>query len=75
MRVTVNLDDVLAVVDERTRRERGPAGQVISDLVRQALVGRESTVPEVQFHGSRSMPHRGRPVTHDLIDQLREDEL
>ena len=75
MRITLSLDDdVLAVVRERARRERRSAGQVVSDLARQALVGRESTVSELEFHGIRPPPHRGRPVMDDLIDHLREEE-
>lgn len=76
MRTTVNLDDdVLAVVRERARRERRSVGEVLSDLARQALTGREPAAPvEAEFHGFRPLPHRGRLVSNDLIDQLREDE-
>ena len=75
MRTTLNLDDdVLAVVRERARRERRSVGEVLSDLARQALVGREPAAPETEFHGFSPLPHRGRLVSNDLIDQLREDE-
>jgi len=81
MRTTLNLDDdVLAVVRERARRERRSVGEVLSDLARQALTGRDSAVSAgaasagAEFHGFRPLPHRGRLVSNDLIDQLREDE-
>lgn len=75
MRTTLNLDDdVLAAVRERARREGRSVGEVLSDLARQALVGRESPAPDAEFHGFRPLPHRGRLVSNDLIDQLREDE-
>jgi plasmid stability protein len=76
MRTTINLDDdVLAVVRERARRERRSVGEVLSDLARQALTGREARTPaETEFHGFRPLPHRGRLVSNDLIDRLREDE-
>ena len=76
MRTTVNIDDdVLAAIRERARRERRPIGEVLSDLARQALIGREpQPAEEVKFHGFRPLPSRGRPVSNDLIDQLREEE-
>jgi hypothetical protein len=76
MRTTVNLDeDVLAVVRERARRERRSVGEVLSDLARQALTGREAiSSGDGDLHGFRPLPHRGRLVSNDLIDQLREDE-
>ena len=75
MRTTLNLDDdVLAVVRERARREGRSVGEVLSDLARQALVGRDPGASAAEFHGFRPLPHRGRLVSNDLIDQLREDE-
>jgi plasmid stability protein len=76
MRTTLNLDDdILAVVRERARRERRSVGEVLSDLARQALTGRESgPADRAAFHGFRPLPHRGRLVSNDLVDQLREDE-
>lgn len=77
MRTTLSIDDdVLHVVKERARRERRTAGEVLSDLARQALTRsprRTAETPQ-RFHGFRPLPSRGRPVTNELIDQLREDE-
>jgi hypothetical protein len=77
VRTTLNLDeDVLLAVKERARRERRTAGEVLSDLARQALTGRAAP-PDAGSegaHGFRPLPHRGRPVSNALIDRLLEDE-
>jgi hypothetical protein len=78
VRTTLSIDDdVLLAVKERAQREKRTAGEVLSDLARQALTG--STRPagrrkQRAFHGFRPLPHRGRPVTNTLIDQLRDEE-
>lgn len=78
MRTTLSLDDdVLFAVKERARRENRTAGQVLSDLARQALTNpRPTSVPgEAQsFHGFEPLPHRGATVSNALIDRLREEE-
>lgn len=77
MRTTLNIDDdVLVAVKERARRERRTAGEVLSDLARQALTGRTGSTPRrgKAFHGFRPLPHRGQPVTNTLIDELRAEE-
>lgn len=78
MRTTIRLDDdVLFAVQERARREKRTAGQVLSDLARQALTrhdrpsaGHAGTGP----HGFEPLPHRGAAISNALIDRLREDE-
>ena len=78
MRTTLTLDDdVLLAVKERARRENRTAGEVLSDLARQALtggVGHAGGRRRRGRHGFDPLPHRGPPVTNALIDQLREDE-
>jgi hypothetical protein len=78
MRTTVDLDDdVLLAVKERARREKRTAGQVLSDLARQALTGHFTAEPpagEGGRHGFRPLPHRGPAVSNTVIDQIREDE-
>lgn len=75
MRTTLSLDDdVLLAVRERARREKRSAGEVLSDLARQALT-HEHPVPEPEsFHGFEPIPHRGAAVSNALIDKIREDE-
>jgi len=79
MRTTLDLDDdVLASAKEIARREKKTAGQVISELVRQALTGnvvvvtaaaRSRRAPE---HGFVAFESRGAVVTNETIDRLRD---
>lgn len=76
MRTTLSIDDdILLAVKERARRERRTAGEVLSELARDALVqgaSRSAGGGGRTFHGFGALPHRGSPVTNTLIDQLRE---
>lgn len=78
MRTTLSLDDdVLYAVQERARREKRTAGQVLSDLARQALTAQQhppSGEPAPERHGFRPLPPRGATISNALIDRLREDE-
>jgi hypothetical protein len=76
MRTTLSLDDdILFAIKERARREKRSAGDVLSDLARQALTGAtpKAIDPEVR-NGFPILPHRGVVVTRALIDSMREDE-
>ncbi|TSE26084.1 putative antitoxin VapB38 [Tepidimonas sediminis] len=76
MRTTLDLEpDVLAAARELARQQRVPIGRVISSLARQAL--REQRMPGVArtaepLAGFEPFPPRGRAVTNDIIDRLRE---
>lgn len=79
MRTTISVDDdVLLAVQERARREKRTAGQVLSDLARQALTGQHRPAKEVPqadgTHGFVPLPHRGAAISNALIDRLREDD-
>ncbi len=78
MRTTLSLDDdVLYAVQERARREKRTAGQVLSELARQALTAqphRQSEDPATEHHGFQPLPRRGAAISNALIDRLREDE-
>ena len=77
MRTTIDLDeDVLLAVKERARRERRSAGQVLSQLAREALTGQVPVpvTPPAARNGFAPLPRRGPVVSNALIDQLREDE-
>jgi hypothetical protein len=76
MRTTVRIDDdVLYAVHERARREKRTAGQVLSELAREALTGQHRRERRGRDrHGFRPLPHRGPPVSNELIDRLREEE-
>jgi hypothetical protein len=78
VRTTLDIDeDVLRAAKERARREKKTAGRMISELVRAALgaVPADAARPRSKpLHGFRPFPRRGRIVTNELIDKLREDD-
>ena len=78
MRTTLDIaDDVLLAVKERARREGKSAGEVISDLARQALQYRrhgDEVAEGGSFYGFRPLPRRGAAVSNELIDRLRDEE-
>jgi hypothetical protein len=77
MRTTLDIaDDVLRAAKERARRERKTAGEVVSELLRQALTAPPpSAVREPKgVLGFKPFARRGGIVTNELIDQLREED-
>lgn len=78
MRTTLNLDeDVLLAVKERARRQSRSAGEVLSELAREALT-RDRAAGEIAeegaFYGFEPLPRRGPAISNDLIDRLLEDD-
>lgn len=77
MRTTVNIDDdVLLAAKGLARRDGSSIGAVLSDLARKGLNGASSrggVAESDDFCGFRPLPKRGRPVTNELLDRLRED--
>ncbi len=78
MRTTINVDDdVLLAAKELARRDGKSAGAVISELARKALTG-GLTADNIEtrdgFYGFHPLPSRGRPVTNQLVNQLRNEE-
>jgi hypothetical protein len=78
MRTTLSLDDdVLLAVKERARRENRTAGEVLSDLARQALTQQQNADPRAgpeSFYGFEPFEHRGPAVSNALVDRLRDEE-
>jgi len=80
MRTTLDIeDDVLAAAKELARRQQVSAGQVISRLVREALLGRGGSVPAPERDGPgvagfRPFPATGRVVTDEQVNALRDAE-
>jgi hypothetical protein len=77
MRTTLDIaDDVLQAAKERARRENRTTGEVVSDLLRQALTApRPNAVREPKaVHGLRPFAPRGGMVTNELIDRLRNED-
>lgn len=78
MRTTVDIaDDVLNAAKERARRENKTAGQVVSELLRQALTTPDASISVREpsaVHGVQPFARRGNIVTNELIDRLRSDD-
>jgi len=76
MRTTLSLDDdVLLAVRERARRENRTAGEVLSDLARQALTQQQNAGPRTgpeSFYGFEPFEHRGPAVSNALVNRLRD---
>jgi hypothetical protein len=77
MRTTLDIaDDVLQAARELARRHRKTAGQVISELAREALAPRGATTQEAggeELHGLLPFASRGGLVTNEVIDALGDD--
>ncbi|MEF8699925.1 MAG: hypothetical protein V5B32_05665 [Candidatus Accumulibacter sp. UW26] len=80
MRTTLDIeDDVLLAAKELARRGGTTAGRVVSSLLRQALTQAPSSISSspgepVAIHGFRPFPPRGKVVTNEQVDQLRDEE-
>ena len=79
MRTTLDIDDdVLQAAKERARREQKTAGQVVSQLLRQALtappLGGHIAEP-TPLYGFQPFAATGRLVTNEQIDELRGDDV
>jgi hypothetical protein len=74
MRTTLDIDDdVLEIAKHRAKAERKTAGQVISELARQALAEPRERLDlsKVEIvHGIPILPSRGGVVTKELVDEL-----
>jgi len=81
MRITLDIaDDVLMAVKDRARRQKRSAGDLLSELAREALTHRyredsEATKKAKSCYGFDPLPPRGGPVSNELIDKLREEDL
>ena len=78
MRTTIDIaDDSLLVIKDRARREKRSAGELLSELAREALTHRyrasKGTESE-SFYGFEPLPRRGGAVSNELIDKLREED-
>ena len=76
MRTTLEIDDdVLLAARAIARRDASTIGAVVSGLARKGLDSdpQVDAVEDDIFCGFRPLPKRGRPVTNELIDRLREE--
>jgi hypothetical protein len=71
-------DDVLMAIKDRARRQKRSAGDLLSELAREALNHRyrDSEAKKAKSaYGFDPLPPRGGPVSNELIDKLREEDL
>jgi len=80
MRTTLDIDDdVLQAARELARRERKTAGRILSELARRGLTetneisSKQSSARE-SFLGFRPFTRRGKIITDQMIDRLREED-
>lgn len=77
MRTTLDIaDDVLQAAKERAQREHKTAGEVVSELLRQALTAPQPSAAREPraVYGFKPFAKRGAIVTNELIDQLRSED-
>ncbi len=68
-------DDVLLAAKDLARRDGTSVGAVISELAREGLQGGspvDAVLASDGFCGFQPLPKRGKPVTSELVDRLRE---
>lgn len=81
MRTTLDIaDDVLRALEDRARRQKRTVGDLLSELAREALTLRSQKDSEKNsrpkgVHGFEPLPRRGAPISNELIDRLREEDL
>ncbi len=79
MRTTLNIDtELLVAAKQLAERENKTAGQIISELLRQALNARAGDVQTTEvldrkLSGFQPVPSRGGVVTNEHINTLREE--
>jgi dihydroxyacetone kinase len=76
MRTTIDIDDdVLEIAKQRAKAGRKTAGQIISELARQALAEPRERLDFSKVEivdGIPVLPSRGGVVTKELVDKLIE---
>ncbi len=77
MRTILDIDDdILSASNELAKAAGKTAGQVISELAREALTqpSQHALKEPKAIYGIRPLPHRGGIVTPELVRQLMDDE-
>jgi len=76
MRTTLDIDDdILEIAKQRAKAERKTAGEIISELARQALAQPRDRLDFTKVEivdGIPVLPSRGGVVTKELVDKLIE---
>jgi hypothetical protein len=76
MRTTLDIDDdVLLAAKELAAMRKTTAGQVISELARQALIGPPQQEKPEYRNGFRLLPRTGTVITSEMVEKWLEDEV
>ncbi len=78
MRITLDIDDVLAAAQKLANRDQKTAGKLVSELMREALAARVKPEavgrPRRDLYGFKPMPvGGGYTVTNELVNELRDE--
>jgi hypothetical protein len=77
MRTTLDIDDdILDIAKQRAKAEQKTAGEVISELARQALAQPRERLDFTKVRivdGIPVLPSRGGVITKELVDKLIEE--
>jgi Arc/MetJ family transcription regulator len=76
MRTTLDIDDdILAAAKQLAKKRNSTAGEVISDLVRQALTGPAIADDEPRYrNGFRLLPRTGQIITSEVVRTWLEED-
>jgi hypothetical protein len=77
MRTTLDIDDdVLTAAKQLAKKRNSTAGEVISDLARQALTKSSSGEGEARYrNGFRLLPRTGTIITSEMVKKWLEEEV
>ena len=74
---TIDIDrHVFAAAEALAKKEGRPVGQVVSELLREALevkAGQAAPEPPRELYGFRPLPPRDVVVTDDFVNELRDE--
>ena len=76
MRTTLDIDeDVLVAAKELARCQHKTAGELASELMREALQNRAARSAKASSgrHGFRPIPAGGSPVSNELVNAMRDE--
>jgi hypothetical protein len=77
MRTTLDIDeDVLAAAKQLAKKRKSTAGEVISDLARQALTKSSTAAEEPLYrNGFRLLPRTGQIITSEMVKKWLEEDV
>jgi hypothetical protein len=77
MRTTLDIDDdILTAAKQLAKKRNSTAGEVISNLARQALT--TSSIPDVEpryRNGFRLLPRTGKIITSEMVRKWLEENV